>query len=513
MKEEIQYYKKSCQDLINSLEESDKLNLDKGIENYHLKDQKARLISLYNKIPASDNQETLQKDEKYYQSISENLQKNYEKFLLKHDIEERIKILPITNLHLASALILRKNNKDDMQKIDFSAKMLCADNLKSIINELNELQLEKNQKIEMNLMVYHLDHRGDISHFSPIIIRKNNNNKPQIFCTESLSYNPILTSFKNSYEKSNIHIIFPNKTIQKDYYSCFYYALSHLHILAKLSDTDLKEYFKNSKVKEKDLDEKGNRFYNTSFDDIARIPQIIKYTQSVSQLKNYPNSNAIQKSLQKNKKILIGHKEKSKYGVTISKSLFEYKFQNHSINYAKLAKIEKIEKFLEKNTLSDKEILEKVHLNNNNITIYIKSRIKPKDYYNQNKITINDLREQDGVEKLDIQYEPESKINFARTSLTLGASISTILLAATAITTIIFSALNKITQFEYYISVISASAASLFGLAVTAAPELALKIYDVTQTKNWNEENPDNQISTFSTFVNLTSKRDFNLSK
>jgi hypothetical protein len=165
--------------------------------------------------------------------------------------------------------------------------------------------------------------------------------------------------------------------------------LSQLRVFASLSDENLEKYFSTE-----------NEYYRTNFKDVASVPAVVKYAQSVSQLEPIKDDRVTKKLTTGKKKILTYSKEKFNYANLIrgvedfflekekteeekilayDNVYLDYNAQHQSIQYAKQSWAKKaMSVFKDSTEAQDKEIIDNTRITKDNIEQIVSSGVKPK---------------------------------------------------------------------------------------------------------------------------------------
>jgi hypothetical protein len=386
-------YKKKVDLLVNFIEDIHSSDLDKNLTDEEKKDNKKRPHKLYKEwfkdVDNSNDYFSVELTTRLLYLV--NSKKILKEFEYEEIIDkpERIALTKITDINLSTTMIDYKNNTDSMQKIDFDAKLINLDSLTGLLDNLKNTQLKDNQKIELNLMCnVSKDFNG---HFTPIVIRKTSQGI-KLFAIEAAGDANVFYNLKN-YQDLDINIIIPERTMQKDNVSCFFYAISQLRILAQLSDDALDNYFEKTYNK--------NNERKSTQKDLLQIPAMVKYTQSISQLDDVKNEprikerlhNNVKKNLFLSRSVWVYSQIQSGYNKIINNEnltyydvYYDYKPEHQSIHYYKQSLTNKTIEHITKKEEKDLENITTSNiLSENNIKDYINSRIKNEPEYNKNK--------------------------------------------------------------------------------------------------------------------------------
>jgi hypothetical protein len=536
--ESLEEYQNMVDYVISLIKEINEAELDKDLSDEEKKDKKQRLKKLY-----QDWFKDIDANKDYFlgdmsKSIESKLTgekctaiKKSKSYLgILNTISSYKSYMQVKGINLSTAMIDYKNNTESMKKIDFDAKLINLDSLTGLLDNLKNTQLKDNQKIELNLMCnLNEEFKG---HFTPIVIRKTSQGV-KLFAIEAAGDKNVFYNLKN-YQDLDINIIIPERTMQKDNESCFFYAISQLRILAQLSDDELNKYFEKNYFK--------NNEHKSTQEDLFQIPAMVKYTQSISQLDDVKNEPRIKERLHNNVKKNLSlssnewgyHQIQSGYNKIINgKNLtyydvyYDYKPENHSIHYYKKSLTNKTIEHITKKEEKDLEnITSSIILSENNIKDYINSRIKNEPEYNKNKCPkkyVSDLmtdkikNEQNQKSEMKIkdykatkerkERKPISNIKASRLFYFTATAASLIIATASAITAIIFSSIDKIRNIDVLVPAIGTFFSGLLALATFGGKIVELKQKDVNEVEKWNKESPAAEhISEIGTFVKLISK-------
>jgi hypothetical protein len=534
----LEEYKHKVDYIISLIQEIDEAELDKDLSDEEKKDKKQRLKKLYQDwfkdIDANkdyflgDMKKIVESKLTGEKCTAIKKTSHYEDLL--NTISSYKSYMQVKDINLSTAMIDYKNNTESMKKIDFDAKLIHISDLTSLLDNLNNTLLKDNQKIELNLMCnLSKDFNG---HFTPIMIRKTSQGV-KLFAIEAAGNMQVFNNLKNN-KDVDINIIIPERTMQKDNVSCFFYAISQLRILAQLSDDELNKYF------EKNYNKNNER--KSTQKDLLQIPAMVKYTQSISQLDDVKNEPRIKERLHNNVKKNLSlssnkwgyHQIQSGYNKIINDEnltsyevYYDYKPEHQSIHYYKQSLTNKTIEHITKKEEKDLENITTSNiLSENNIKDYINSRIKNEPEYNKNKcpkkymselMTDKIKHEQNQNSDMKIkaykatkerkERKPISNIKTSRLFYFVATSASLIIATASAITAIIFSSIDKIRNIDVLVPAIGTFFSGLLALATFGGKIVELKQKDVNEVEKWNKESPkDEHISEIGTFVKLISK-------
>jgi hypothetical protein len=297
--------------------------------------------------------------------------------------------------------------------------------------------------------------------------------------------------------------------MQKDEGSCFFYAISHLRILAQLSDDALDKYFEQNYSR-------TDKYYSTQ-EDLFQIPAMVKYTQSISQLDKIKNDpvikekldTGVKKTLTLSKRYYKVYQIENTYNKIISNETldddsvyYDYKLQHQSINYYKNSFTDKTIDYIQNKEETDLKTKDDIVLSTNNTEDYLNSRIKTANEYDNNKCSekycsksmINEMnyKKQSKTETID-ENKKETDLE-TKDDIVLSTNNTDIL---------------KYDKERKPISNIHNSRLLYFvaNLATFGGKIVKLKQKDVNEVKKRNNESPkDEHVPEVGTFVKLISK-------
>jgi hypothetical protein len=512
--ESIKKYKKRINYAINVIEAMDNANLDNKLNDEEKKDTNQRLYKLYTTWYEDTNNNIdvvtfdLQTKLENMLKTTNNFPQNFDIYYI-HDYIE--KYTQINDINLSTAMIDYQNNTESMQKISFDAKLIHIKKLNLLLDQLKNITLEKNQKIEINLMCNLSENFN--GHFTPIIIRKTSQ-RIKLFAIEPVDNLEVFYHLSKYIELSsstelNVNIIIPKQAMQKDEGSCFFYAISHLRILAQLSDDALDKYFEQNYSR-------TDKYYSTQ-EDLFQIPAMVKYTQSISQLDKIKNDpvikekldTGVKKTLTLSKRYYKVYQIENTYNKIISNETldddsvyYDYKLQHQSINYYKNSFTDKTIDYIQNKEETDLKTKDDIVLSTNNTEDYLNSRIKTANEYDNNKCSekycsksmINEMnyKKQSKTETID-ENKKETDLE-TKDDIVLSTNNTDIL---------------KYDKERKPISNIHNSRLLYFvaKLATFGGKIVKLKQKDVNEVKKRNNESPkDEHVPEVGTFVKLISK-------